>query len=132
MKSLKLGTKLALGFGCIALIALALGAISYYGATANARNIDGLTGQLMPAQQALLTLQDRADVVKNSVRTLLGVGIDPAIRARQYEIVATAREEISDESRRHRIETEHGSLRARIERFFGLGARAGAGERSGR
>jgi len=95
MNSLKLGTKLSLGFGCIALIALILGAISYYGAAANARNIDGLTGQLMPAQQALLTLQDRADVVKVSVRTLLSTGIDPAIRTRQYEIVATAREEIT-------------------------------------
>ncbi len=94
MNSLKLGTKLSLGFGCIALIALALGAISYYGAAANARNIDALTGQLMPAQQALLTLQDRANVVKGCVRTLLTPGIAPAIRTRQYDLVGGARDEI--------------------------------------
>ena len=95
MNSLKLGTKLSLGFGCIAFIALVLGSISYYGAAANARNIDLLVTESMPAQQVLLTLQDRADVVKVCLRTLLNVGIDPAIRARQYELVASAREEIA-------------------------------------
>ena len=64
-------------------------------------------------------------------RPELAEELSHVLAARQVEL-ATAREEISDESRRHRIETEHGSLRARIERFFGLGARGGAGERSGR
>ncbi len=95
MKSMKLGAKLALGFGCIALIALLLGGLSYFGATVNARNIDTLTTESMPAQQALLTFQDRADVVKGCTRTLLNAGIPPAIRARQYELVAKAREEIT-------------------------------------
>ena len=64
-------------------------------------------------------------------RPELAEELSHVLAARQVEL-ATAREEISDESRRHRIETEHGSLRARIERFFGLGARGGEGERSGR
>ncbi len=101
MKSLKLGAKLSLGFGCIALIALALGAISFFGASTNARNIDGLTRESMPAQQALLVFQDRADVIKGCLRTLLNLGIDPAIRTRQYELVATAREEITASWKRY-------------------------------
>ena len=64
-------------------------------------------------------------------RPQLAAELARVLAARQVEL-ATAREEISDDSRRHRIETEHGSLRARIERFFGLGARGGAGERDGR
>ena len=101
MKSLKLGAKLSLGFGCIALIALVMGAISFFGASTNARNIDDLTRESMPAQQALLVFQDRADVIKGCLRTLLNLGIEPAIRARQYEIVAKAREEIAESWKRY-------------------------------
>ncbi|MHB1046880.1 MAG: cyclic nucleotide-binding domain-containing protein [Thermoanaerobaculia bacterium] len=64
-------------------------------------------------------------------RPELAAELARVLAARQVEL-ATAREGISDDSRRHRIETEHGSLRARIERFFGLGARGGEGERNGR
>ncbi|MBK8478377.1 MAG: hypothetical protein IPL39_19445 [Opitutaceae bacterium] len=39
MNRLKLGAKLLLGFGCIAAIALIVGAISYFGASTNARTI---------------------------------------------------------------------------------------------
>ncbi len=64
-------------------------------------------------------------------RPELAEELSRVLAARQVEL-ATAREEISDDSRRHRIETEHGSLRARIERFFGLAARGASGEGSGR
>ncbi len=53
------------------------------------------------------------------------------LAARRVEL-ATATEGISEESRRHRIETEHGPLLARIERFFGLRARGEVGKRDGR
>ncbi len=95
MKSMKLGTKLALGFGCIALIALLLGAISFFGASTNARNIRALTGESMPAQQALLVAQDRANVVKGCVRTLLALGVERSVRERQYSLIAKAREDIA-------------------------------------
>ncbi|HLP00935.1 MAG TPA: methyl-accepting chemotaxis protein [Opitutaceae bacterium] len=95
MKSLKLGAKLGLSFGCIALIAVIIGAISYYGASTNARHIDEITAKSMPAQQSLLIFQDRADVVKTCVRTLLNLGVPPEVRQRQYDNVAKAREEIA-------------------------------------
>ena len=101
MKSLKLGAKLALGFGCLALIALLLGAISFFGASINAGNIETLTRESMPAQQALLTFQDRANVVKGCTRTLLNTSIPPAIRARQYDLVAQARDTIAAEWKRY-------------------------------
>jgi CRP-like cAMP-binding protein len=53
------------------------------------------------------------------------------LAARQVEL-AEATEGLTEESRRHRIETEHGSLLVRIERFFGLGARGAGGKRDGR
>jgi CRP-like cAMP-binding protein len=52
------------------------------------------------------------------------------LAARQVEL-AEATEGMTEESRRHRIETEHGSLLARIERFFGLGARGAEGRQDG-
>ncbi|MFT3829690.1 MAG: methyl-accepting chemotaxis protein [Opitutaceae bacterium] len=95
MKSMKLGAKLGLSFGCIALIAVIIGAISYYGASTNARNIDEITRESMPAQQSLLVFQDRADVVKTCVRTLLNHGIPPEVRQRQHDNVAKARDDIA-------------------------------------
>jgi methyl-accepting chemotaxis protein len=92
---MKLGSKLTLGFGCIALIALILGAISYYGASANSRNIDELAEQSLPAQHALLVFQDRANVLKCCTRTLLNLSIPVAVRTRQYALVAKARDDIA-------------------------------------
>ena len=53
------------------------------------------------------------------------------LAARQVELAA-AKEGISEETRRHRIEAAHGSLRVRIERFFGLAGGAAEVERDGR
>ena len=64
-------------------------------------------------------------------RPELAEGISRVLAARQVEL-ASAKDGISDETRRHRIEAEHGNLLARIERFFGLAPREGRGERSGR
>ncbi len=65
-------------------------------------------------------------------RPAIAEGISRILAARQVEL-ATATEGLSEESRRHRLEAEHGSLLSRIERFFGLTGGAGeGGARSGR
>jgi CRP-like cAMP-binding protein len=61
-------------------------------------------------------------------RPAIAEGISRILAARQVELT-TATAGLSEESRRHRLEAEHGSLLSRIERFFGLAPGAGpAGE----
>jgi len=63
-------------------------------------------------------------------RPAIAEEVSRILAARQVELAA-AQEGISEETRRHRIEAAHGSLREKIERFFGLAAGA-EGERGGR
>jgi CRP-like cAMP-binding protein len=64
-------------------------------------------------------------------RPAIAEEVSRILAARQVNL-ATATEGISDESRRHRLETEHGTLLERIERFFGLAAEGGSGKKDGR
>jgi small-conductance mechanosensitive channel/CRP-like cAMP-binding protein len=63
-------------------------------------------------------------------RPAIAEQVSRILAARQVELAA-AQEGISEETRRHRIEAAHGTLREKIERFFGLAAGA-EGERDGR
>ena len=58
-------------------------------------------------------------------RPAIAEGISRILAARQVELT-TATENLSEESRRHRLQAEHASLLDRIERFFGLGPGDGA------
>ncbi len=91
MTSLKLSTKLILGFGCMILIAVGLGTANYYSSSQNALAIHDLTTDAMPSTEALLTISQQANVVKAAQRTLLYLDADPAVRQRQSNTVATAR-----------------------------------------
>ncbi len=65
-------------------------------------------------------------------RPAIAEEVSRILAARQVNLAA-ATEGISEESRRHRLETEHGTLLGKIERFFGLGPKGGAGgEKAGR
>jgi len=64
-------------------------------------------------------------------RPAIAEEVSRILAARQVELAA-AQEGISEETRRNRIEAAHGSLREKIERFFGLGTGAAAGAREGR
>ena len=63
-------------------------------------------------------------------RPSIAEGVSRILAARQVEL-ATATEDLSEESKRHRLELAHGSLLDRIERFFGLGPGGGAGRETG-
>ncbi|HQL21517.1 MAG TPA: methyl-accepting chemotaxis protein [Opitutaceae bacterium] len=94
MKNLQLGTKLALGFGSIVAIVLLLGGLSFYGSDKNARNLDDLAHNQLPAVSALLSLQNNANIVKTCLRTLTNLDLEPAVRQAQYTNIDTARSEI--------------------------------------
>jgi small-conductance mechanosensitive channel/CRP-like cAMP-binding protein len=64
-------------------------------------------------------------------RPAIAEEVSRILAARRVNL-ATATEGMSEESRRHRLEAEHGTLLKRIERFFGLAAKGGTGEKEGR
>jgi methyl-accepting chemotaxis protein len=90
MKNIKLGTKLALGFGSVLLIAMLLGGAGYYGSSKNIAEIKKVGTEDLPGIESMLTMCEKANAIKAVQRTLLSFDIDPAIRTRQYEIAATA------------------------------------------
>ena len=63
-------------------------------------------------------------------RPAIAEGVSRILATREVEL-ATATEGLSEEARRYRLESEHGTLLKRIERFFGLAGPAGSG-REGR
>ena len=91
-KNTKLSTKLGLGFGSLMLIAAVLGIAGYYSTVRNLGNMQAVTAEAMPAVENLLTLSDQFNAIKACQRTLLSLDVDPAIRQRQSESVAKARE----------------------------------------
>ena len=90
MKSFKLSSKLALGFGGVTLISLALGISGYYSARQNVAAITDVGTCHLPAVQSLLTIRDGGNAIKACLRTLSNPEVDPAIRQRQYETLAKA------------------------------------------
>mgnify|MGYP001055416332 CR=1 FL=1 len=64
-------------------------------------------------------------------RPAIAEGVSRILAAREVELVA-ATENLSEAARRHRLESEHGTLLERIERFFGLAGPAGGAGKDGR
>ena len=93
---MKLGHKIALGFGSLIAIAMGLGAVAYYGALAGNRSVLELSTETLPAVQSLQTIKLCGEQIKNAQRTLLNQGLDEAIATRQYDLVARARENYTE------------------------------------
>ncbi|MEI7835083.1 MAG: MCP four helix bundle domain-containing protein, partial [Planctomycetota bacterium] len=90
MRNATLGTKIALGFGLVMLIALVLGAMGYYQASTSSRTILELSGDRLPAVESLLALKEAVPTIKCAQRTLMDPTIKPDVRKRQYEFFQKA------------------------------------------
>jgi len=86
-----LGRKLAFGFGMLMLVALFLGAASYYESSRNARSICQVADNELPGVQALLTLSGQSMSIKAAQRTIMNLDADPSDWKRQHETIAAAR-----------------------------------------
>ena len=83
IRNLKLGSKLAVGFCCMALISATLGIAGYFFLLQSASVINGLATDNLPSVTSLLTMSLQANTIKTAQRTLLAPDITEAIRARQ-------------------------------------------------
>jgi len=92
MKNMKLGTKMILSFGLVALITLLLGLVGYYGATRSVKAMDEVGLNRLPSVETLLTIKEGATDIRAVMRTLAIPGVPIEDRRRQYNTLAKARE----------------------------------------
>ncbi|HLP01964.1 MAG TPA: methyl-accepting chemotaxis protein [Opitutaceae bacterium] len=96
MKSLTLGAKVMLGFGSVTAIAVALGAVGYYGAERNDAAITDVGRVRFVALESVLNLKEAATSLKSVQRTLMQRDLDEAMRKRQYDLADEARKTIAE------------------------------------
>jgi len=91
-KELTVGKKLVLGFGAVAIITAGLGVLGYWSAKESEKNIKEISLVRLPSVEHLLVIKAQFNEIKSATRTLLDMGLDPALRKRQYETIEKARE----------------------------------------
>ncbi len=90
-KHLKLGTKLMSGFSAVAVIALFLGVIGYYGAVQNEGAMEEVGMVSLPSVQSVLQIKEAMQRIIINQRTLLSPDISSEMRQLQYEGIDAAR-----------------------------------------
>ncbi|MEN6428544.1 MAG: MCP four helix bundle domain-containing protein, partial [Phycisphaerales bacterium] len=93
LKSMKVGTKLILGFSAVAVIALVLGILGYYGAVKSARSVAEVGSVRLPSVDSSLTIARSAENIRGTLRTLATAGLPEELRERQYDNLQNARRE---------------------------------------
>lgn len=86
------GQKLLASFAVVGAITAVLGGIGYYAVERGARTINELGLVRMPSVDSLLIIENSAENIRGSIRTLGMSGLSSELRQRQYDNLAAARE----------------------------------------
>lgn len=90
---MKLSAKLMSSFAVVAFITLLLGLAGYYEAIKSYRAIEEIGIVRLPSVQSLLEIKVAANSIKAAQRTLLDLGLEKALRQRQYQNIASDRKD---------------------------------------
>ncbi|MFO7749963.1 MAG: MCP four helix bundle domain-containing protein, partial [Desulfobacteraceae bacterium] len=91
-QQMKLGTKLILGFGAVALITLIVGIVGYYGAVKGEASVEEIGGVRLPSVDSLQIIHAEAESIRGTMRTLAISGLSRDVRQQQFQDLAEARE----------------------------------------
>jgi phosphoglycerate-specific signal transduction histidine kinase len=91
-QQMKLGTKLMLGFGAVALITLIVGIVGYYGAVKGEQSVHEIGAVRLPSVENLLVIEREAEQIRGTMRTLAIPGLPREVRDRQYQNLAASRQ----------------------------------------
>lgn len=91
-QQMKLGTKMMLGFGAVALITLIVGIVGYYGAVKGEHSVEEIGGVRLPSVDSLLVIKGEAQQIRGTMRTLVIPGLAREVRERQYQNLVTSRQ----------------------------------------
>jgi methyl-accepting chemotaxis protein len=89
---MKLGTKLLLGFGAVAVITLIVGSVGYYGAVKGEQSVAEIGGVRLPSVDSLLVIKAEAERIRGTMRTLVIPGLTREVRERQFQNLAASRQ----------------------------------------
>ncbi|HEY3325190.1 MAG TPA: methyl-accepting chemotaxis protein [Planctomycetota bacterium] len=93
---MKLGMKIACGFGVMVLLVLVLGIAGYYSSAKNADSVDTIGMSCLPGVNAVQTIESAGLTIKAAQRTLLDATLNSsltrALYDRQFETIAKATE----------------------------------------
>jgi methyl-accepting chemotaxis protein len=89
---MKLGTKLLLGFGAVAVITLIVGIVGYYGAVKGEHSVEEIGGVRLPSVDSLLVIKAEAERIRGTMRTLVIPGLTREVRERQFQNLGTSRQ----------------------------------------
>ncbi len=92
-KNLKLGSKLMLGFSSVALIALILGIMGYYGVIKNGESLDEIGIVRLPSVESTLDMEMAIHKIIRHIRNLLIPSLSIEDYQRQYEGIAESRKQ---------------------------------------
>lgn len=85
LNNVKLGTKLLLGFGIVAMITLVLGIVGYYGAIKGESAVEEIGGVRLPSIDSMLTMSEAQTAVDGVENALLSRDIDLKDRQEKYK-----------------------------------------------
>ena len=88
LQNVKLGTKLLLGFGVVAVITLVLGIVGYYGAIKGDESVTEIGIVRLPSIDSMLTLSEAQTAVDSAENALLSRDIDLKSRQEKYTAFA--------------------------------------------
>jgi methyl-accepting chemotaxis protein len=91
-QQMKLGTKLLLGFGAVAVITLIVGIVGYYGAIKGEESVDEIGTVRLPSVENLLVIEREAEQIRGTMRTLAIPGLTREVRERQYQNLVGSRQ----------------------------------------
>ena len=83
-KKMKLGARLMLGFSAVALVALFIGVIGYYGAVQNDKAMDEVGVVRLPSVKSVLEMKGNLEAIVVNLRTLLDPDVSKEVRRRLY------------------------------------------------
>jgi len=90
-RQMKLGTKLLLGFGAVAVITLIVGSVGYYGAVKGEQSVAEIGGVRLPSVDSLQVIHAEAEGIRGTMRTLAIPGLSREVRQQQFQDLAEAR-----------------------------------------
>jgi len=88
-----IGKRLLAAFSAMALIALVMGGVGYYGAVKNRAVIEEVGEVRLPSVDSLRSIKEAAEGIRGSFRTLSIEGLAPEIRKRQYDNIEASRKD---------------------------------------
>ena len=120
LNDITIGTKLLVLIVGLAGSTAVVGALGYWALNSATEMSDDLTSTHLPGTENLLAVKVSLEKVKTASRTLVNSGLDPAIRDRQYDLIARADDRCQAALKTCETLLQEAELRQPLQQFLAL------------